>query len=167
MDDVAALLITKAVLGSPWGAGQKKGLLICAIFLPGAKPSQATTRNRPPACWAQSAQRSRPRASAWHSAAYAAMRLAEAPTARGPSCRTSLYCQPFARKISGFVLLWGLTCSSLLRSQIFYVCRCGRGGSLCVGSTARCSPEFCCSTGHYCDSRVHGVSWRLRFAGSR
>ena len=55
-----------------------------------AKPSQATTRNRPPACWAQSAQRSRPRASAWHSAAYAAMRLAEAPNARGPSCRTSL-----------------------------------------------------------------------------
>ena len=27
------------------------------------------------------------------------------------------------RKISGFVLLWGLTCSSLLRSQIFYVYR--------------------------------------------
>ena len=54
------------------------------------KPSQATTRNRPPACWAQSAQRSRPRASAWHSAAYAAMRLAEAPNARGPSRRTSL-----------------------------------------------------------------------------
>ena len=46
-------------------------------------------------------------------------------------------------------------------------CRCGRGRSLCVGSTARCSPEFCCSTGYYCDSRVHGVSWRLRFAGSR
>ena len=56
----------------------------------GAKPSQAITRNRPPACWAQSAQRSRPRASAWHSAAYAAMRLAEAPNARGPSRRTSL-----------------------------------------------------------------------------
>ena len=55
-----------------------------------AKPSQATTRNRPPACWAQSAQRSRPRVSAWCSAAYAAMRLAEAPNARGPSCRTSL-----------------------------------------------------------------------------
>ena len=32
----------------------------------------------------------RPRASAWHSAAYAAMRLAEAPNARGPSRRTSL-----------------------------------------------------------------------------
>ena len=54
------------------------------------KPSQAITRNRPPACWAQSAQRARPRVSAWHSAAYAAMRLAEAPNARGPSCRTSL-----------------------------------------------------------------------------
>ena len=31
--------------------------------------------------------------------------------------------QMCVRKISGFVLLWGLTCSSLLRSQIFYVYR--------------------------------------------
>ena len=29
----------------------------------------------------------------------------------------------FIRKISGFVLMWGLTRSSLLRSQIFYVYR--------------------------------------------
>ena len=31
--------------------------------------------------------------------------------------------QMCVRKISGFVLMWGLTCSSLLRSQIFYVYR--------------------------------------------
>ena len=38
-------------------------------------------------------------------------------------CKAMHSLQMCIRKISGFVLLWGLTCSSLLRSQIFYVYR--------------------------------------------